>query len=470
MRKINILLYSLILLTTVSCNSFLDIKPYGRTIPKTAEEFSALLHNHLNKIDQGSDNVLVGNASRALTFDVESGDDFEACLTSSNSLSLRIYVGDIAVSTNGSNIYRALYEIIRDCNIVLNEMKETGTSESEKVRGLAYAMRGVAYYQLMRLYCEKPETGNWQTQRGLPLVMTFDMEEKPLRSSLENTISLIERDLKKSLDAEIKDPVYRFTEDVVKGYLARMYFWTKQWDLALPIAQELLKKYPLLPRDSYEQMMTTSYDMTGNQLLKSYRTISTSSSAELVSITRAVRSRPVSRRFLINFNDEEKATDIRYNLWVNGRREAIKVFFCGMRSAEFKLMEAECYYHLNNDNAALMSINELRENRISNYQYLSMDMLPQELDTEIIKVDTEGNPLTPLIRLILQERRKELFLEGDRFFEQKRNGQPEYWTAYNGRKYTTRKFMYTFPIPYHDIDIIGGELQQNPGYEDLETI
>ena len=44
-----------------SCTDYLDIKPYGRTIPKTAEEFSALMHNHLNNIDSGEDEDIVGN-------------------------------------------------------------------------------------------------------------------------------------------------------------------------------------------------------------------------------------------------------------------------------------------------------------------------------------------------------------------------------------------------------------------------
>ena len=81
MKKLNILLCTLFALAGMSCTNYLDIKPYGRTIPKTAEEFEALLNNHLNKIDEGSDNILVGNASQYITWDAECGDDFETCLT-----------------------------------------------------------------------------------------------------------------------------------------------------------------------------------------------------------------------------------------------------------------------------------------------------------------------------------------------------------------------------------------------------
>ena len=55
-------------------------------------------------------------------------------------------------------------------------------------------------------------------------------------------------------------------------------------------------------------------------------------------------------------------------------------------------------------------------------------------------------------------------MEGDRWYEMKRNGRPEFWVAKQGRKYTVRKFMYTFPIPVGDVMLVDGMIQ-NPGYE-----
>lgn len=80
-----------------------------------------------------------------------------------------------------------------------------------------------------------------------------------------------------------------------------------------------------------------------------------------------------------------------------------------MRAAEFKLMEAECYYHIGKPELALHSINELRSHRISDYKDLTMNNLPSIQDMEIIKTDAEGNTLTPLMGLILRERRKNSF-------------------------------------------------------------
>ena len=213
-------------------------------------------------------------------------------------------------------------------------------------------------------------------------------------------------------------------------------------------------------------MMTTAYDLAGNQLIKAYRAADTSGENALSSANSLLQHRPVSQRLLSLFTEEEKTKDIRYELWVNNKRVAKKTFFCGMRTAEFKLMEAECYYHSGEKVKALRSINDLRAHRIANYVDLTENTLPALSEKEIIITDAEGNALTPLMGIILSERRKELFLEGDRFFELKRNGSPEFWTAYNGQKYTTKKYMYTFPIPAHDILLVDG-LQQNEGYTEI---
>ena len=336
MKKKNIISIGLIALLCISCNNYLDIKPYGRTIPKTAEEFSALIHTRLNSIDAGSDSYLVGNANQWMTWDAVCGDDFETCLTSSGARSLATYVGDIIRQNQYPNYYQSLYEFIRDCNIVLNEMEESDTEGANNIRGTAYAIRGVAYYQLLRIFCEVPRTREFDTQLGLPLVTTFDMEEKPLRSTMQATINQIESDLQKAASYHINDNIYRFTEDVIKGYQARMYFWTRQWSKALPIAQDLLNKYPLLEGEAYKAMMTNAYELTGNQLLKSYLAVTATGSDDLSGVNTTLQYRPVSLRFLSTFSEEEKTSDIRYALWVNTQRQAKKDFLLWYESSRIQ--------------------------------------------------------------------------------------------------------------------------------------
>ena len=84
--------------------------------------------------------------------------------------------------------------------------------------------------------------------------------------------------------------------------------------------------------------------------------------------------------------------------------------------------------------------------------------------------DAEGKPLTPLLQSILDERQKELYIEGDRWFELKRNGCPEWWVIQQSGstlpvKYVVRRYLYTMPVSVRDIRNSQGKIAQNPGYE-----
>ena len=141
--------------------------------------------------------------------------------------------------------------------------------------------------------------------------------------------------------------------------------------------------------------------------------------------------------------------------------------FSGMRSAEMALISMECAYHLNQQDSALAELNDFRRLRIltDDYAY-TMQTLPEVDGQALVQQDATGRPLTPLIQAILRERRKELYLEnGDRWFELKRNGRPEWWVAVNGQKFWTRKYMFTWPIVLRDTELQPG-LIQNPGYEE----
>ena len=137
-----------------------------------------------------------------------------------------------------------------------------------------------------------------------------------------------------------------------------------------------------------------------------------------------------------------------------------------VRSAEMCLILAESHAYLNQTKEALDYLNLLRSKRITGYTPYTMGNLPAVDEYALVRINAEGNAFTPLLWAIHCERRKELFMEGDRWFELKRNGCPEFWCAKDGLKYETQQFMYTAPIPSQDIDLIPGMIQ-NEGYVKL---
>ncbi len=453
-----------------SCTKYLDIKPYGQTIPQTAEEFSALLHNHLNEIDYGEETIL-GNISSVCDFECYT-DNLDANLQSyPQGNSLPRYIGSHL--NDMQNLYSRLYAVIRDCNIIIENLEERDTELGRNVLGTAYALRGVCYYNLLRNFCE-PAVNNGNGL-GVPLVTEFDMEARPLRSTIAQTVSRAESDMLTAISYNISDEMYRFNTDVMQGYLARLYFWTGDWTKAAEYARLVLSKYPLLSGTAYTEMMGNEMNAkSGNILIKSCIISDSSTRTEYNASKSTTSSRPVSKSFVELF-EEDGANDIRYSLFFSSKRVFTKSVFACMRSAEMQLILAESLYHDNDTEGALSALNEFRRNRITGVTDYTMQTLPEvpaattaspHVNTDnLVQEDALGNPLTPLMYAILCERRKEFFMEGDRWYELKRNGRPEFWVAYQGRKYTTMEYMYTFPLPVEDIELVDG-LVQNPGYDE----
>lgn len=456
----------LLLFLGVSCSDYLDVKPMGRTIPKTAEEFDALIQRMLNSVDYGNSSLISPN-SRLLSYECFADNlDMNVEAKSSdgssipNSLST-VYVGS-ELKSNTSK-YTNFYEIIRDCNIIIENLRDDETRFTKNVLGTAYTIRAVAYLQLVKDFCDPVDKSQMDNQLGVPLVYSFDMEERPLRSSLSASIVRIEEDLNKALSFQVNDEIYRFTADVTRAYLAKLYFWSENWTQAITYSQYLLDKYPILRDTEYKTMMLSNIAQSGNMLIKSQ--IFSSSESSLIDETtmKNIKSKPLSKEFVELFTEKEK--DIRFPLFVSSKRESIKKLLSCIRTDEMCLILAESYAHLNNEDKALYYLNHIREHRISDYNPYTLTSLPAVNNNNLIKEDAEGKPLTSLMQAILNERRKELYLEGDRWYELKRNGRPEFWRLFNNRtqKVTTQKFMYTFPIPIGDITIVDG-LIQNPGY------
>lgn len=456
MKKYIFILFSVAVLT--SCKEYLDIKPYGKEIPETAEDFSALLHKVCNDLDLGN-SVAIGSVSRSSYFE-EIADNSEVNLTEyPGGTTLNSYVG-VKLSSQQSQ-YKNFYSLISICNMVLDAFPDGGNTRDElDVIGTAYAFRAACYYQLMREFCAPPLAEDGKL--GVPIVTEFDMEAKPIRSTMQETIERIEKDLRKAIECDVQNELFRLNSEVCYGFLARLYHWCGRWSEARAIALELLQRHPLISGEDYVNMISKQYGLQGNVLIKGDLLINTTSDLESHYTTWSFR--PLSTRFVQLFT--EGSRDVRYALSFNARRRNQKKIFANLRAAEFALIAMEAAYHMGDEATALQELNDFRRLRITGYTDLTTATLPDIRDDEYIKEDCYGRPLTKLLYAILVERRKEFYMEnGDRWFELKRNGRPEWWIADKGLKYWTRKYMYTFPLPIEDIYLQPG-LIQNPGYDE----
>ena len=456
MKKNILILLSLILFSLSSCNSYLDLKPYGKTIPKTPEEYSAMIHQMIYDIENEKGSFIMQGTT-----------DIIDCEAISDNLDASIYLGQEIIpfyvgQRLNQSIYSKLYQNIRNCNIILDGLANNQTEYGFKVKSAAHAIRGVCYFELLKYYCPAP-SGGVLPKMGMPIVSEFNMEARPIRSSYENTVEFICNDFNTSLSLfNLEDEVYMFTKDVVKAYQARLYFWTCQWQKVVDVSSELLAKYPILNRSDYSNMVLGNASFS-NMIVR-YKSVLSQNNQVSDRVYTSLTNRPVSKDFIDIFDLPQR--DIRYSESINKFRNPIKLAIGAIRVEEILLMAAEANYYLNNSDQTLQLINLLRSKRIGDYEYVTMDALPVVVDNSPVLVDAMGHDITPLSRLLINERRKELFMEGSRFMDLKRLGSPEFWVSRNGLVYTTLHYMYTWPIPSEDIELNGGILQ-NEGYNEF---
>ena len=129
-KGLSVLVSSLLTLCMLftSCGDFLDIKPYGRTVPKTTEEYQALVTEMLTAIDgtntgETGAGALFFNNEMVRSFETY-GDNMETSLTSPSS-NMAYYVGNLLGTNEASVYYERFYRVISRCNIILDNY-ETG--------------------------------------------------------------------------------------------------------------------------------------------------------------------------------------------------------------------------------------------------------------------------------------------------------------------------------------------------------
>ncbi len=441
------------------CGNYLNVQPQGEVIPETDEEFTAIIHNLLRDIEGGGDEYVIGNMD-ALKHLEGCADNLDANIRTSANLTF--FAGEEIDSRQRA--YEESWKIVRDCNIVIENMKDRASDIARGAVSAAYSMKGIVYYNLLREFCQPWSDSKASELPGIPIVDRFGIGDKPSRGTIRQTYDYATAQFEAALALNPTDPKYIFTEWIIKAYKAKLEFWCQNWDSVISLCEDIIAHsgVSLTPVSEYAGMINSLYEAKGEVLVRSH--INNSSELDwYFSYTKSyLASRPASAR-LIRLFGETPEKDVRYAASFDRKRMNVKIPECKVRLSEVVLMLSEAYYQKGDSSSALKWLNELRRNRIENVTDLTLATLPEVRPDDRIVVDCTGKAVTPLLQAIFDERRKELYMEGDRWYELKRNGRPEWWVISNGLKYTTKEYLYTSPISKSDVDL-NPELEQNPGY------
>lgn len=416
MKNISKYLFLFVVATVAtSCDDYLDIKPIGKVIPETLTDFRAVLtkgyatypeHKSLSAVR--ADEVVLDPFSNDFTYlkDIYTWND----------------VNPDRITTDFP--YESLYNTIFYANVIINEAsKKLGESpERNQLIGEAYALRAMAYFDLVNLYGKSYDATTASTDKAVPLALEIDLEQAFIPESVAaiyNQVISDKEHAKKllNLDTQTTGINYRFSKAALYAFESRIYLYQKDWkkateaaDLALTFKSALLdlNSNAILPNnyDGIESIM--ALEDVFNNALKSAMYVS----PELIN----VYNKTDDLRFALYF----KANGDSYKFNKGGELNQK----CSFRTSELYLIKAETATHLNDLSTAKTIVLDFIKTRYTTAGFT-------ELSTTVSAMSK-----TELLGFIYKERQREFAAEGHRWFDLRRTTQQQIIHTLGDQTYT----------------------------------
>lgn len=456
MKSIKYIILAWVLFVLGACrkSDFLNARPDNSlVVPANISDFQALLDNDIIINGAGNNGIVpalgeAGADDHYLTDDYFNSGDFSVQEKNEYLWAKDPYPGI------GMEDWDWPYRAAFYANVVLEGLSRIpATQESNEVwnnvEGTALFIRAFNFYQLAQVFAVPYDSVSSENDIGIPLRLSSDINEKIKRSTLQQTYTQIISDLQKAVQFLPVKALYptRPSKEAAYGLLSRVYQTMEDYNKSLLYADSCLNLKPdlmdyneLNPNDRYP----VSHDNIEN----------------MFSCT-LIRNLPVL--FAIADTDLYKSyddNDLRKSVFFKpydgapyfyGSYDGSGNLYSGIATDEIYLIRAECYAR---EGKTLKAMNDLNTLLIKRYK--SGTFLPLTA--------TNANDA---LRLILEERRKELLLRGLRWTDLRRlNKDPDFaitlTRVINGQIYTLppNDPRYVYPIP-DDIISFNPGMKQN---------
>lgn len=372
-------------------------------------------------------------------------------------------------------LWTAAYRIIAQTNITLRGIDEFATENPGKynrIKGQALAIRAYVHFDLLRYFGDDLTLNS--TTLGIPYKKEFNLDNiarltvaetwKEIFADLDEAKTLLsdtDVPINSSVNFSLRANIDQITVDAI---LARAFLYSGQYQKAITAATIVIDQVPLVSKANFAAIWRDE-NIGSTELIWSIP-FNSGEGTPASNVYFASGDRSSFRPSEEVLNEFDEVNDVRYGAYFRTNNNRIVVGkFIGkgslsdgivnwkvIRVSEMYLIRAEAYTRLSgNDLKALTDLNTLRASRITDYS-------PSVLAG------------VALVDAIEMERRKELFVEGHRFFDLKRTTRNLVRTDC-GSNFTTCSLStgnraWAWPIPVGEIianDLINDD-DQNPGY------
>ncbi len=365
-------------------------------------------------------------------------------------------------------IWAELYEGINISNQMINSPFTPPASveaQFNQILGEAYAIRGLAYFDLVRLFAQHYTFTPDASHLGVPIVLEFDVNSKPARSTVAEVYQQIISDLQQGVTLMNTDPANagRFSKEAAQALLSRVYLYMEDFANAELMATAVIEsnKFSLVERDEYALQF-----FEGN------------SSEAILEIIFNLADNPGADHLgnmykASGYGDYLPATDLLDNYASNDIRGTmfredpdLGGIYGTIRVDKFPSDSV----NIATDNVPVIRLSEVYLNRAearaktNNFSgaQADLDMIRLRADDSASVTTSTGDQL---IAEILMERRKELCFEGHRVFDATRNQQnitrDDCTSPICQISYPNDRFI--LPVPIEETDV-NPNIIQNPSY------
>lgn len=329
-----------------------------------------------------------------------------------------------------ATFYSAPYQVIAAANIVINRVDEFATAANQATvndyKGQALVIRAMAHFDLFRYFAP-----SYDRNSTSDLALYYSKEFSQLTNETPSQARISNKEYYDNMLADLQDAIAllepRAASGVTRPYIdlaaayaiqARVYLYAEMWEEAAEAASNAIdiRPLPALSFDGFAGM----YDQTaiGDMIWNVQFEAGQSGPTFLVFFATNDRSyfRPAPEVATAD-GDEGliQSNDVRYDAFFRSTEDGLEVFkysgkngvqngnanFIAIRTGEMYLIRAEAYARQGFDELGMADLNALRAARIEGYE-------------------DEALTGAALLEAIANERRRELFAEGHRFFDVKR--------------------------------------------------
>jgi len=440
----------------VSCRKFVEIDLVGKRELKYTQDYQSLLNNSTSVEKSYYWPVLASD-------DIYGSDEAylnTLLLTDANAYSWKSdLVGDNNEDPDWADQYQQIYLF----NQVATEIMDSqGGTEAQKRNILAQAKvhRALNYFNLVNSYAKQYDASTANTDLGVPVLTSPDLYAKLDRKSVETVYKQIIEDLSSAIADLPEQANFNIlaSRPAAQAILARVYLQMRDYGKALQYAEIVLagphyqlidlKQYKAAP-NSYPNILDDTEEIFIKSLRNSFPTLSLN--PDLLALFE-----PGDLRATLFTVDGSVFTWTPFQGKAYNKHRIISAnakVTNGPTLPEMMLIKAEALARDNGRFAeAVAVLNSLRSKRFDDNAYTPLQTSDQQT----------------ILKLVINERRKELMGKGLRWFDQKRLAAEPGFVNTQTRTYKGESFSlapnsnrYVFPIASKYI-VLNPEIIQNP--------